>query len=184
MQAAIFSFLLMLLVCIFIALLVNIKNSYIKFTIYLIIILLFIYFHPSQEIMTCNINYSCHIEREYLKVFNIKKDFNLSSEARLKCDIYNIPLWFKSANIKDNYYIKINIIDKNKKYTPFVYYVDIQKSNKLADSYAESLASNFVQYTLVPEKYFNLESKANSAYFYLLIFLIVLFLLLFRRVKC
>jgi len=183
MLTAIFSFLLMLLVCVLIIVLVNIPNFYIKTVIYLVIICLFIYFHPSKEAMICDANYSCQVKQEYFKIFKMEKELNLSPEARLKCDIINIPFCFKSADIKDNYYIKINIIDKNEEHKPFVFYVDIQKSDNLANNYAKSLSSAFIQYKKKPEKGFNLESKANPVYSYLLVILIILFLSLCRKIR-
>lgn len=183
MLTAIFSFLLMILVCILIAILVKISNSFVKFGFCLVIIILFVYLHPSKEYITCDINYSCTIRQEYLKVFRIEKDFNLSINANIETNIYNIPFWFMSADISDNYYIKINFIDKDIRIKPFVYYIDIQKSEDLANDYAKNLSSDFNQYIKNPQKGFKIESKASSIYSGLLISLVVLFLLLYKRAK-
>ena len=183
MLTAVFSFLLMILVCILIAVLLDIPNFYIKIAIYFVIIGLFIYFHPSKETMICDTNYSCQVKQEYFKIYKIEKELNLSPEATLKCDIINIPFCFKSADIRDNYYIKINIIDKNKEHRPFVFYVDIQKSDNLANDYAKALNLDFVKYIQGLQKRLYIESKAVPVYSYLLIFLIALFILVYRKTR-
>lgn len=129
--------------------------------IYIIIAIGIIYFHPTKEVMHCNSNLICKIERTYFGILKINKKITLSPNSDLSC---KIAAYSKGRN--DTYYGLYLKFDG--KY-PFVFYVDnaffgtYKEQHKELMGYCEKHYKKFLNYINSQEqRSYKIESRADK----------------------
>ena len=141
--------------------------------IYIIIAIAIIYFHPTEEVMYCNTNLVCKIERTYFEGFKINKKITLTPNSDLSCKI--AP--YSKGKHKDYYGLYLKFDGKY----PFVFYAD----NAFGDSYEEQYSElmgycenhykNFINYINNQGEYtYQVKSRADKGSFYFALTMLIL----------
>lgn len=151
----------------------------IKVSLVLFVFFAIIYFHPTNEVLSCDSQSVCKIERSYFNLFKITKKINLYPNSNLTCKIGAYSATKRNTNY--GLYIKIDDV------SPFVFYVadslyssrdyQIEELKKVCDFYYQT----FIEYRENPIKYsYVLNSKASLDKMILgLIFAFSFFVILF-----
>ncbi|MBE7707800.1 MAG: tetratricopeptide repeat protein [Cyanobacteria bacterium SIG27] len=149
----------------------------IKTTIFVLIVLTILYFHPTQEVLRCDTHHNCKVEQTYFNLIKLNKKINITPNSNLSCSI-NMYAAGKRHN-SYGLYIRINSI------APFVFYVansyyssyEYQKNelSKKCNFYHQS----FIKYLNNYGKYrFILSSKADAGKLYFSLFVILIFFII------
>lgn len=135
-----------------------------RFVILLLILLLIFYFHPTKEVMTCDKNYQCSVEHEFINFIKFKNTFKLnhSSMIYMKRVIHGYRHRYRTINVEfDN--IKPFIVD---------FY-----DNDFNDY---EVRNDFYKYRDNPERTYFLEGFANSVELYLWVLVFIFLCISFK----
>ena len=129
--------------------------------LFLIISCIVLYFHPTKEVLHCNNNLTCKVERTYFGVFKTYKKIKLKPTSNLTCHIGAYSCTKTSTNY--GLYLRIDGI------APFVFYVSNSSYRNFDDQKKElnrdcnDYYQNFRKYiNNYPEYQFKIESKADT----------------------
>jgi len=122
--------------------------------------LLFLYFHPTEEVLKCNESGICNIKQTYFGLFNIEKNINVDHNSRLSCSS-GMHVCDKEGICYGSY---IRIDGK----APFVFYVDSSHSDDYShemqnlENSCNKEVQKFNDYKKYPELYqYTIKSKAD-----------------------
>ncbi len=149
-----------------------------KIILFLLISLTILYFHPTNEIMHCNQDKICNVERTYFGVFKINKAIELLPSSEMSCHIHSTHSTRKSYQ-HYGAYIKIAGI------APFVFYADdylCYARSKVQRDYLKTVCSsykeNFQKYINNEEKQeYIIDSLAEPSKLYFRLFIIIMLFL-------
>ena len=157
------------------------KWGIIKITASLAVVFAIVYFHPTQEALSCDQYRNCRADRTYFGTYTTSKEIKLNSSSNLSC---SIAAYARGKHHTDyGLYIRLDGI------APFVFYVadsyysgyEMQKKhlNKVCEGYKQG----FEQYINNYGKYqYRIESKADAGKLILvLIFSIILLVVIFQE---
>jgi hypothetical protein len=149
-----------------------------------LIAVVYVYFHPSSEKMSCDDSLVCHVEHKYLGLITINKDIKLSSDSKLygKLSERYFPSRNRHVGVPQykTYILHIILTDNNQKpKRPFVYYYTGMSLDSLPNddnSYIAYEIQGFNQYLKNPSSGYYLEPVSANIY---IIFVIVFTLIVF-----
>ena len=153
------------------------KNSLTyKIGLVLLVLAVIIYFHPTKEVMYCNPNHICKIERTYFGTFKTNKKLTLNSASNMSCHI--------GAYARGKHHTDYGLYLRFDGIAPFVFYVadstystykyQKEELNSACNQYYQSFRkyiSNYGKYQ------YRVESKADTGKLIFSIIMILIMLL-------
>ena len=134
------------------------------------ILLLLIYFQPTDEVMKCNQYYRCKVEKHYLWIFPFNCKIQLSRNSKLIPKVYND--WFRKHGGYNGY---TNYTDKSgKEVAPFTHYVCSARYSSDVDRCLDRQANIFQNYIENPKIRYKTQSNASGIR--LAVFILALFI--------
>ena len=118
------------------------------------ILLIFTYFHPTKEIMSCNEQYECKITHEYFGFFNFHNNLNLNQNSFL--GVKTIPIYVKGGVYRYISYLEYDNI------SPFIFYWKVSSEQKKADYSLIIERKRFYEYLLKPQIKYEVSSIADT----------------------
>ena len=151
-----------------------------KVIIFIVIAIFTIIVLPTKETMKCNKYYRCNVERQYLWILPVYKEFRLSKNSKMITE--NKYDWFDfftrsrhSHSSQYNGYIKITD-KKGKKITPFKLYVAQSYSYGNLQDLLNLKEEEFNAYIKNPEQEYETKSRASGIFIILItIFAFIIF---------
>lgn len=126
--------------------------------LWMIVFFTVIYFHPTNEFMSCNNDYTCRITHVYFHKFQFSKTTQLNQNSVLSYKVRHNFITLKATPISNNYYIYYDNI------SPFVYYFHSIYGGK---EKIQNEIIRFNNYKIHPQSNYYVESKASSFNFYI-----------------
>ena len=149
----------------------------------ILILLATIYFHPTQEVMTCDQNIQCSIRRTYFNIYTYVQKINFKPEY-IEAKTHFVPGSKHHPHTYNAYLILKDHAGHSK--SPFVFYYKDQCHSRLICANSVKVEnSRFLQYKNNPYNEYTVKSEASqfALWFWLIFIGIFVIALLFDLIK-